>query len=51
MFMKYLWVISFFAGAGVLFFFPEPEANFLYYFLTGVFFLFLTIILFKKFGK
>ncbi|MBL7059340.1 hypothetical protein ISS08_02715 [Candidatus Pacearchaeota archaeon] len=49
--MKNYWVLSLIIGLIVLFFFPEPETNFLSYFLTAIFFIVLTIMLFKKFKK
>jgi len=46
--MKKYWIISLIIGLIILFFFPEPETNFPAYFVTAVFFIILTIILFKK---
>ncbi|MBT4258192.1 hypothetical protein HOD88_03365 [archaeon] len=47
--MKNYWIVSLIVGLIALFFFPEPETNFLWYSITGIFFLVLTIVLFKKF--
>ena len=38
-------------GFLTLFFFPEPETNFLWYFLTGLAFIFIIIILITKSKK
>ncbi|MFH1238133.1 MAG: hypothetical protein ABIH79_02365 [archaeon] len=46
--MKNLWIISLIIGLLILLFFPEPETNFIWYSLTGIFFIILTIVLFKK---
>jgi FtsH-binding integral membrane protein len=46
--MKNYWLISLFIGSIVLFIFPEPEINFLWYALTAIFFIALTIILYKR---
>ncbi len=47
--MKNYWIISLVVGLIALFFFPEPETNFMVYLATAVFFIILTIILFKLF--
>jgi len=44
--MKY-WIISMLVGLIALFFFPEPETNFLAYFGTAIFFVVLTVFLYK----
>jgi len=49
--MKHIWIISLILGLITLFFFPEPETNFIAYLITAIFFIILTIILFKKFEK
>jgi len=47
--IKNYWMISLVVGIVILFFFPEPETNFLWYVLTAVFFIVLTLILYKTF--
>jgi hypothetical protein len=49
--MKNPWIISLILGIVVLFFFPEPETNFIFYFITAMIFLIITIYLYKKFQK
>jgi membrane protein YdbS with pleckstrin-like domain len=46
--MKNYWIISLIAGLIALFFFPEPETNFIAYLATAIVFIILTIILFKR---
>jgi membrane protein YdbS with pleckstrin-like domain len=45
--MRNYWIISLIAGLIALFFFPEPETNFIVYLITAIVFIVLTIILFK----
>ncbi len=46
---KYIIPIIVIIGIGVLFFFPEPESNFILYVLTIVFFIGLIIFLKRRF--
>jgi len=45
---KILIILAVIIGLLVLFFFPEPETNFLWYSLTAVFFIILILIMWKK---
>ncbi|MFW5847141.1 MAG: hypothetical protein ACOCUU_03220 [Nanoarchaeota archaeon] len=49
--MTKYWIISISIGLIILYFFPEPQTNFIYYFLTALAFIVLTIILYKKESK
>jgi len=49
--MKNLWIIPLIVGLIILFFFPEPETNFIAYIATAIVFIVLTIILFKRSRK
>ena len=46
--MKNIWIVSLVVGLVILFFFPEPETNFIAYLATAIFFVGLTIVLFKR---
>jgi L-asparagine transporter-like permease len=47
--MEY-WILSLIVGVVILFFFPEPETNFIFYLGTAILFIIITIILYKKFN-
>ena len=49
--MKNAWIVSLVIGLIVMFLFPEPETNFIAYIAVVVFFVILTVVLFKKFKK
>jgi len=49
--MKNIWILSLIVGLVVLFLFPEPQTNFIAYLVTAIFFIVLTIVLFKKYKK
>ena len=48
---KYLLPSIIFLGIGVLFFFPEPETNFLVYSGTALFFVLLVVFLIRNNNK
>ena len=49
--MKNYWIVSLVIGLVAMFLFPEPETNFIAYMAVAVFFIILTVVLFKKFRK
>jgi len=44
--IDYLMIFVFVLGVVVLFFFPEPESNFIWYVLTGLVFVVVEVVLF-----
>jgi len=46
--MKNIWILSLIVGLIILFFFPEPQTNFIAYSVTAIFFIILTVVLSKK---